>query len=160
MNIFQPVCTQTLARTRTRSPTTSSDTNTSARSRTNYIPFMTHFLTQITAELATALPQNGGYVIWVSCAFGETAGFVEGILKFFAGLLDNCVYPVMMVSVRACVRPCAHARVFTEFHTHTHTHKLMCTYAHTHTHTHTHTRARASSSSSPAHARSSTSTGH
>lgn len=29
----------------------------------------------ITAELATAFPENGGYVVWVTAAFGEFWGF-------------------------------------------------------------------------------------
>jgi hypothetical protein len=32
----------------------------------------------ITAELATAFPENSGYVAWVSAAFGPFWGFQEG----------------------------------------------------------------------------------
>eukprot|EP00035_Acanthoeca_spectabilis_P005122 m.110257 g.110257 ORF g.110257 m.110257 type:complete len:503 (+) comp12881_c0_seq3:615-2123(+) len=52
----------------------------------------------VTAELATAFPHNGGYVVWVTRAFGPTTGFVVGILKYFANVLDNCAYPVMMLN--------------------------------------------------------------
>lgn len=43
----------------------------------------------VTAELATAFPHNGGYVVWVTRAFGPTTGFVVGILKYFANILDK-----------------------------------------------------------------------
>lgn len=32
----------------------------------------------VTAELATAFPENGGYVLWISAAFGPFWGFQEG----------------------------------------------------------------------------------
>ena len=52
----------------------------------------------ITAELATAFPHNGGYVVWVTEAFGERLGYQEGLLKWVSGTLDNAVYPVMMLN--------------------------------------------------------------
>ena len=52
----------------------------------------------VTAELATAFPSNGGFVVWVTEAFGETAGYMEGLLKWLAGVLDNAVYPIMMLN--------------------------------------------------------------
>eukprot|EP00041_Stephanoeca_diplocostata_P020388 m.454276 g.454276 ORF g.454276 m.454276 type:complete len:508 (+) comp21567_c0_seq2:238-1761(+) len=52
----------------------------------------------ITAELSTTFPHNGGFVIWVNEAFGEQWGYMEGLLKWGAGVLDNAVYPVMMVN--------------------------------------------------------------
>ncbi|KAI3978414.1 hypothetical protein MKX01_013212 [Papaver californicum] len=51
----------------------------------------------ITAELATAYPGNGGYVIWASEAFGPFWGSMMGSLKFLSGSLNNAAYPVMMV---------------------------------------------------------------
>lgn len=43
----------------------------------------------ITAELATAFPENGGYVVWVTAAFGEFWGFqvcyrTRASFKYFA----------------------------------------------------------------------------
>lgn len=30
----------------------------------------------LTSELATAMPQNGGYIVWVTHAFGNFAGYM------------------------------------------------------------------------------------
>ncbi|OIV92592.1 hypothetical protein TanjilG_07583 [Lupinus angustifolius] len=51
----------------------------------------------ITAELATAFPHNGGYVIWISNAFGPFWGFQEGFWKWFSGVMDNALYPVLFL---------------------------------------------------------------
>ncbi|RZC87871.1 hypothetical protein C5167_029782 [Papaver somniferum] len=50
----------------------------------------------ITAELATAYPGNGGYVIWASEAFGPFWGSMMGSLKFLSGSINNAAYPSMM----------------------------------------------------------------
>jgi amino acid transporter len=52
----------------------------------------------MTAELATAIPEMGGYVIWVHRAFGEAAGFQVGVWKAVESLLDLALYPVLLVS--------------------------------------------------------------
>lgn len=51
----------------------------------------------ITAELATAFPENGGYVIWILSAFGPFWGFQEGFWKWFSGVMDNALYPVLFL---------------------------------------------------------------
>ncbi|WVZ10881.1 hypothetical protein V8G54_015411 [Vigna mungo] len=51
----------------------------------------------VTAELATTFPQNGGYVIWISSAFGPFWGFQEGFWKWFSGVMDNALYPVLFL---------------------------------------------------------------
>lgn len=51
----------------------------------------------ITAELATAFPKNGGYVLWISSAFGPFWGFQEGFWKWFSGVMDNALYPVLFL---------------------------------------------------------------
>lgn len=51
----------------------------------------------ITAELATSFPENGGYVLWVSSAFGPFWGFQEGFWKWFSGVIDNALYPVLFL---------------------------------------------------------------
>jgi amino acid transporter len=48
----------------------------------------------VAAELATAFPEDAGFIAWVSEAFGETAGYVEGIMSWVAGVVDNAAYPV------------------------------------------------------------------
>ncbi|MCL7026878.1 hypothetical protein MKW94_010120 [Papaver nudicaule] len=50
----------------------------------------------ITAELATAYPGNGGYVIWASEAFGPFWGSMMGSLKFLSGSINSAAYPAMM----------------------------------------------------------------
>lgn len=50
----------------------------------------------VTAELATAFPENSGYVAWVSAAFGEFWGFLVGFWSWLSGMIDNAVYPVML----------------------------------------------------------------
>ncbi|XP_075520825.1 putative polyamine transporter At3g19553 [Primulina tabacum] len=51
----------------------------------------------VTAELATTFPENGGYVIWISSAFGPFWGFQEGFWKWFSGVMDNALYPVLFL---------------------------------------------------------------
>mmetsp|Transcript_4121 Transcript_4121/g.11811 ORF Transcript_4121/g.11811 Transcript_4121/m.11811 type:complete len:657 (-) Transcript_4121:1518-3488(-) len=50
----------------------------------------------VTAELATAFPENSGYVAWVTAAFGPFWGFLEGWLSWISGVTDNSLYPVML----------------------------------------------------------------
>lgn len=51
----------------------------------------------VTAELATSFPDNGGYVIWISSAFGPFWGFQEGFWKWISGVMDNALYPVLFL---------------------------------------------------------------
>lgn len=51
----------------------------------------------VTAELATSFPENGGYVLWISAAFGPFWGFQEGFWKWFSGVMDNALYPVLFL---------------------------------------------------------------
>ncbi|XP_031495509.1 probable polyamine transporter At3g19553 [Nymphaea colorata] len=51
----------------------------------------------ITAELSTSFPENGGYVAWISAAFGPFWGFQEGFWKWFSGVMDNALYPVLFL---------------------------------------------------------------
>jgi len=52
----------------------------------------------ITAELATAFPENSGYVAWVTAAFGPFWGFQEGFWSWLSGVTDNSVYPVLIAA--------------------------------------------------------------
>lgn len=52
----------------------------------------------ICAELATAFPENSGYVAWVEAAFGPFWGFLEGLFSWVSGVTDNTVYPIMFLS--------------------------------------------------------------
>ncbi|EPS65620.1 hypothetical protein M569_09154, partial [Genlisea aurea] len=51
----------------------------------------------ITAELSTAFPENAGYVIWISAAFGRFWGFQQGFWKWTSGVMDNALYPVLFL---------------------------------------------------------------
>lgn len=51
----------------------------------------------VTAELATAFPENGGYVVWIAAAFGDFWGFQEGWWKWLSGVIDNALYPVLFL---------------------------------------------------------------
>ncbi|CAM6126533.1 unnamed protein product [Calypogeia fissa] len=51
----------------------------------------------VTAELATTFPENGGYVVWISAAFGPFWGFQEGWWKWLSGVIDNALYPVLFL---------------------------------------------------------------
>lgn len=49
----------------------------------------------ITAELSTAFPGNGGFVIWADQAFGPFWGSLMGTLKFFSGVVNVAAFPVL-----------------------------------------------------------------
>lgn len=58
----------------------------------------------MTAELSTAMPEDGGYVVWVEKAFGRFWGFQEGWLSWLCSFADNSLYPVMFVDYLAYLR--------------------------------------------------------
>ena len=49
----------------------------------------------VTAELSTAFPGNGGFVIWADQAFGPFWGSLMGTLKFFSVVANIAAFPVM-----------------------------------------------------------------
>ncbi|KAJ0974210.1 hypothetical protein J5N97_016175 [Dioscorea zingiberensis] len=57
----------------------------------------------ITAELATAIPGNGGYVLWAERAFGPLAGAIMGSWKFLSGAINSAAYPVLCADYLARV---------------------------------------------------------
>ena len=61
----------------------------------------------VTAELATAFPEDAGYVAWVTAAFGPVAGFQEGFWSWASGVADNAVYPVLFTSYLEAAAPTA-----------------------------------------------------
>jgi amino acid transporter len=62
------------------------------------VPWLWSFPTALmTAELSSAMPEDGGYVIWVNRAFGRFWGFQEGWWSWLCSFADNALYPVMFV---------------------------------------------------------------
>ncbi|KAB1227782.1 hypothetical protein CJ030_MR1G004494 [Morella rubra] len=51
----------------------------------------------ITAELSTAFPGNGGFVIWADRAFGPFWGSLMGTLKFLSGVINIAAFPVLCI---------------------------------------------------------------
>ncbi|MBI3301903.1 MAG: APC family permease [Deltaproteobacteria bacterium] len=69
------------------------------------VPWLWSFPTALmTAELATAMPEDGGYVVWVQRAFGRFWGFQEGWWSWLCSFADNALYPVMFVDYLAYLR--------------------------------------------------------
>jgi amino acid transporter len=57
------------------------------------------------AELAAALPEEGGYVVWVRRAFGPFWGFQAGWWSWLNSFVDVAVYPALFVDYLAFWRP-------------------------------------------------------
>jgi amino acid transporter len=69
------------------------------------LPWLWSFPTALmTAELSTAMPEDGGYVIWVQRAFGRFWGFQEGWMSWLCCFADTALYPVMFVDYLAYLR--------------------------------------------------------
>jgi amino acid transporter len=51
-----------------------------------------------TAELSTAIPVEGGYYQWVKRAWGNFAGYQEGMLQWVDSWVDMALYPVLFSS--------------------------------------------------------------
>jgi amino acid transporter len=69
------------------------------------VPWLWSFPTALmTAELSSAMPEDGGYVVWVDRAFGKFWGFQEGWLSWLCSFADNALYPVMFVDYLAYLR--------------------------------------------------------
>src|SRR3970040_1236312 len=58
----------------------------------------------MTAELSAAMPEDGGYVVWVEKAFGRFWGFLESVLSWLCSFADNALSPVMFVDYLAYLR--------------------------------------------------------
>lgn len=51
----------------------------------------------ITAELSTAFPGDGGFVIWADRAFGSFFGSLMGSWKFLSGVINIAAFPVLCI---------------------------------------------------------------
>ena len=56
-------------------------------------------------ELASALPEEGGYYCWVRRALGPFWGFQEAWLSLAASIFDMAIYPVTFVLYLSRVAP-------------------------------------------------------
>jgi amino acid transporter len=52
----------------------------------------------MTAELASAMPANGGPVVWARRAWGDRVAFVSSLLLVFNQVTDLCLYPTLVAS--------------------------------------------------------------
>lgn len=59
----------------------------------------------VTAELATAFPGNGGFVIWAHQAFGPFWGSLMGSWKFLSGVINLASYPLLCADYLQLVIP-------------------------------------------------------
>ncbi|KAI5068096.1 hypothetical protein GOP47_0016441 [Adiantum capillus-veneris] len=59
----------------------------------------------VTAEMATAFPENGGYVLWTSAAFGPFWGFLQGWWKWTSGMINNATYPILCLDYLQSILP-------------------------------------------------------
>jgi amino acid transporter len=56
-------------------------------------------------ELSSALPQEGGYYVWVRRAMGDFWGFQEAWLSLAASVFDLAIYPALFVLYLARLYP-------------------------------------------------------
>ncbi|XP_076913717.1 putative polyamine transporter At3g13620 [Bidens hawaiensis] len=51
----------------------------------------------VTAELSTAFPGNGGFVIWADKAFGPFSGSLMGSWKYLTGVINIAAFPILCI---------------------------------------------------------------
>lgn len=62
------------------------------------LPITQHLPTAlVNCELASAMPENGGYIIWISRAFGNFWGFQRGWWSWVGGVVDCSLYVYLFV---------------------------------------------------------------
>eukprot|EP00250_Pteridium_aquilinum_P013119 c21144_g1_i1 orf=890-2326(+) len=59
----------------------------------------------VTAEMATVYPENGGYVLWTSAAFGPFWGFLQGWWKWTSGIINIATYPILCLDYLQSILP-------------------------------------------------------
>jgi amino acid transporter len=64
-------------------------------------------VTLMVSELSAAMPEEGGYYIWVRRAMGPFWGFQEAWLSFAASIFDMAIYPTLFISYLARLWPAA-----------------------------------------------------
>jgi amino acid transporter len=70
------------------------------------IPFLWSLPTSLmVGELASAIPEEGGFYVWVRRAMGPFWGFQEAWLSMAASVFDMAIYPVIFVDYLGRVAP-------------------------------------------------------
>ncbi len=64
-------------------------------------------VTLMVSELSTAIPQDGGYYVWVRRAMGPFWGFQEAWLSLAASIFDMALYPTLFITYLARLWPAA-----------------------------------------------------
>ncbi|HEY8747176.1 MAG TPA: APC family permease [Tepidisphaeraceae bacterium] len=64
-------------------------------------------VTLMVSELSAAIPEDGGYYVWVRRALGPFWGFQEAWLSFAASIFDMAIYPTLFISYLARLWPAA-----------------------------------------------------
>ncbi|KAL5219448.1 hypothetical protein ABZP36_020132 [Zizania latifolia] len=59
----------------------------------------------VTAELSTAMPGNGGFVLWADRAFGPFSGSLMGTWKYVSGAINGAAFPTLCADYLARVVP-------------------------------------------------------
>jgi amino acid transporter len=67
-------------------------------------------VTLMVSELSAALPEEGGYYVWVRRAMGPFWGFQEAWLSFAASIFDMAIYPTLFITYLARLWPAAQNR--------------------------------------------------
>ena len=62
-------------------------------------------------ELASAIPAEGGFYVWVRRAMGPFWGYQESWLSLSASIFDMAIYPAIFVHLSGQVQCHAHRRV-------------------------------------------------
>jgi amino acid transporter len=61
------------------------------------------------SELSTAIPEEGGYYVWVTRAMGRFWGFQEAWLSFVGNMFDVALYPTLFIGYLGHFAPAATA---------------------------------------------------
>jgi amino acid transporter len=64
-------------------------------------------VTLMVSELSAALPDDGGYYVWVRRAMGPFWGFQEAWLSFASSIFDMAIYPTLFIFYLARIWPAA-----------------------------------------------------
>src|SRR6202007_2979970 len=61
------------------------------------------------SELSSAIPEEGGYYVWVTRAMGRFWGYQEAWLSLVASIFDMAIYPTLFVGYLGHLLPAATA---------------------------------------------------